>query len=276
MITEDWRLLTEEHTNPHVTMAIEEAILACVNDNSALNTIRFWKNRNCISIGRFQCPIAEICFDSCKKYETVVIRRLSGGGTVYQDIENLNFSIFCNCTSGMKAKSEIFSKMSLIIQKSLKKLRIDSQIDGTSLLVRNRKISGVAGTVLKRGVLVHSSILINSNLEILSEVLKLNQQQTKKGIFIRSQRREVTSLNKELGHFVESNKVQNAIVQSLQEIFKLNLTRSGLSKSEFYLMQKLQEFKYSRSQWNLLTCFGCPEEKKDLPILRTAHSVFGS
>src|SRR5208337_366943 len=93
MDAETWRLLDVEYSNPYMNLALEEAIPPNVGKGASPNTIRFWRNPNAVVIGNFQSAKREVNLDRCNKYQTAVVRRFTGGGAVYHDLENLNCSM---------------------------------------------------------------------------------------------------------------------------------------------------------------------------------------
>jgi lipoate-protein ligase A len=92
------RIIPEKETgnDPFYNLALEQAILSL---HGLLNydcTIRFWRNEKSVVLGRNQDIESEIDIDYCKKHRISITRRVSGGGAVYQDLGNLNVSIFIN------------------------------------------------------------------------------------------------------------------------------------------------------------------------------------
>ncbi|MGB9779129.1 MAG: lipoate--protein ligase family protein, partial [Candidatus Bathyarchaeales archaeon] len=84
----DWRLLKLETHNAYTNMAIDEAILTARIHNLIPNTIRFYRWKpSAVSIGKFQNIQNEVNIENCKKYGVDVVRRITGGGTVYHDAE---------------------------------------------------------------------------------------------------------------------------------------------------------------------------------------------
>ena len=83
-----WRLLSLETNNAFMNMAIDEAILTARIDGKVPNTLRFYRwQPSAVSIGKNQIPDVELYLDACKQQGVDVVRRISGGGTVYHDFE---------------------------------------------------------------------------------------------------------------------------------------------------------------------------------------------
>src|SRR4030043_1424627 len=84
-----WRLLRLETHNAFMNMQINKAILTSRIEDATPNTIRFYRwNPSAVSIGKFQNIQNEIQLDNCKKLGVDVVRRMTGGGTVYHDAED--------------------------------------------------------------------------------------------------------------------------------------------------------------------------------------------
>lgn len=267
-----WRLLKEhEYRSPHWNLAVEEAIPRAVEQRLVPNTLRLWRNKNTIIIGRFQCPRLEVVFNSCLKYRTAILRRFTGGGTVYHDEGNLNLAVsvykYPWASSTLCART-FFKKVGLTVVKTLRNLGIPAKFNKMNVYVADRKLSGLAGMVTKGSMFVHGSLLVNSNLEILSHVLNSDQDRAWKK-FVRSVPKKVTTLKDELDREIEMSEVEETLVDVFEEEFKSVFVQGELTRGELKLAETLCEEKYSRPQWILSTCEGCPEIKMDAPILMT-------
>ncbi|MEM3571714.1 MAG: hypothetical protein QW589_07300 [Candidatus Bathyarchaeia archaeon] len=88
------RLLEIEYSDPYMNLALEEAIFRKLFNGESQATLRFWRNFSAVVIGRFQCISLEVNEEACKRYGIQIVRRITGGGAVYHDEGNLNYSIF--------------------------------------------------------------------------------------------------------------------------------------------------------------------------------------
>jgi lipoate-protein ligase A len=262
------RLLNdEEYENPQWAMAVEEAILRTVAQGSAPDTLRFWRNKWAIIIGRFQCPKVEIIFDSCLKYKITVVRRFTGGGTVYQDGGNLNFSIFIHTDSGINALPNIFNDVGTAVIMSLRDLGVPAELDGMSIYVKGKKLCGMAGTVMRGAILAHGCLLVDSDLETLYYLLNFNQER-ERGKFTPSSLRRVTTIRNELDKRIAISEVERILAKSFEKVFQWTFAPEKLMLDELELAHKLYENKYSKLQWALASCRECPEKEKDTLTLK--------
>jgi len=129
-------------------------------------------NAPSIIIGKFQNTLAEINLDYVNKNHIKVVRRLSGGGAVYHDLGNLNFSFHTKASETDFSDFETFTKP--VIQ-LLNKLNVPAKLEGRNdLLVEGKKFSGNAKTIKSKKMIQHGTILINSEMSVLADALKVN------------------------------------------------------------------------------------------------------
>ena len=102
-----WRLIEEIDNDVFHNLAIDESLARTqAVQEEKKNTLRFWRSDGAVVIGRFQCVHEEVNIAYCEENQIAIARRFTGGGTVYHDPGNLNFSI---CV----AKSERYVPRSL-------------------------------------------------------------------------------------------------------------------------------------------------------------------
>ncbi len=248
-----WCLLDVEFDDPFFNMAVEEAILIYVGKQVVPGTIRFWRNKNAVFIGRFQCVSREVDLALCKKNDVKIVRRFTGGGAVYHDYGNLNYSIFLHKTHPLiqaeipdLIDSQIFGH-SIIL--GLKKLNIEANLLAEGAIgVKGLKISGTARTLRKGAFLHHGSLLVNSDLVFLQKVLQGKRIDPGKRC-LDSKRSPVTSIEHELGKKMNIKKVKEALKTSFEEVFNMKLNPSQLTKDELRLAKRLYDEKYASNDW---------------------------
>jgi len=161
-------------------------------------------NAPSIIVGRFQNTLAEINLDYVTRHSIKVVRRLSGGGAVYHDLGNLNFSFHIPQSDHDFSD---FSKFTQPVVDLLNKLNVPARLEGRNdLLVEGKKFSGNAKLARNGKMIQHGTILLNSEMKILGEALKVNPLKFKDKA-IKSARARVTNLIEYLpeGTTVESN-----------------------------------------------------------------------
>ena len=248
---ETWRLLDLEYENSYMNLAVEEAIPRIVGVGIAPNTIRFWRNPNTVVIGRFQCIKLEVNLKAAEKYRTTVVRRFTGGGAVYHDYGNLNFAISVDKNHSMIPKdlSRIYHTLSLGVIRGLKLLGFCAEFTPPNTLnICGKKVSGSAGSLNWGVIFYHGTLLVISNLRILSEVL--NRPLNRARSAVPSNWTQVMNLRNETDENPSFADVKTALTRGFEETFGINLLKGKLLKKEKELAYKLYKEKYSQDDWN--------------------------
>lgn len=248
-----WRLLDLEFfEDPYFNMAVEEAIPRKVGEGVVRNTLRFWRNKNTIVIGRFQKVTLEVNLEACKKYGTTIVRRFTGGGAVYHDQGNLNYAI-----SLPKEHPLIHNNISINFRnfllgfiEGLEVLGLKVEFKPINKIEANgRKISGAAGCLRWGAFFLHGSMLVSSNLNVLSEVLDAPQDDLASS-YVRSIRDRVTTIHNELRTDISIKEVKQALKTGFERSYRVKLIEGMLGKQELTLAEELYQRKYSKEKWN--------------------------
>ncbi|WP_099189484.1 lipoate--protein ligase [Tepidibacter mesophilus] len=205
------RIVCSKSYNPWHNLAIEEYLLKIVKDNEMI--LYLWQNDNTIVIGRNQNPWKEC---KCKDFEEdggKIARRLSGGGTVFHDMGNLNFTFI------MDKKLYDLEKQLSVILKAVNNLGINAEFSGRNdILVGERKFSGNAFYEKANSSYHHGSILVDANMEKLSKYLKVSKEKiASKGV--ESVRSRVVNL-KTIKEDITIENLKDNLISSFMEIYK--------------------------------------------------------
>lgn len=156
-----------ENTDPYFCLAAEEYLLK----NYSEDIFMLWQSHNTVVVGKHQNALGEINYRYVNENHIRVARRISGGGTVFHDYGNVNFTFIKN-VSGPQEIS--FKRFTQPIVDALATLGITAVTSGRNdLLADNRKISGNAEHVYKNRVLHHGTLLYNSDLENLGNAIRV-------------------------------------------------------------------------------------------------------
>ena len=162
-------IIDSPSNNAYFNIASEEYLLHRFPEEDIL---LFYINAPSIIIGKFQNTLAEINLDYVKANNIKVVRRLSGGGAVYHDLGNLNFSFHTKASDKDFSDFETFTKP--VIQ-LLNKLNVPAKLEGRNdLLVDGKKFSGNAKTIKSKKMIQHGTILLNSEMSVLADALQVN------------------------------------------------------------------------------------------------------
>jgi lipoate-protein ligase A len=169
----------QDQHDPAVNLALEEYALRGAQTEEDL--LLFYINAPSIIIGRHQNTLEEINRDYVEQHAIHVVRRLSGGGAVYHDLGNLNFSFI---TAAQPENFRNFKKFTAPVIRALAALGVPAELSGRNdILVDGRKISGNAQYISKGRMVSHGTLLFNSDLSHVSEALNVQAGKiTSKGI----------------------------------------------------------------------------------------------
>lgn len=158
------KVLISPFINPFINLAIEDHFL---RGGADLPVLFFYVNRPSVVLGRFQNPWLETNLSYLVKNDIWLVRRQSGGGCVYHDEGNLNFSFI---TSDAMIDRR---KHAELLQEAFKKADIELEISPRNdLWLEGKKISGSAYKQTKNGSFHHGTFLVSSDLDKLEESLK--------------------------------------------------------------------------------------------------------
>jgi len=155
-----------ENNDPYFNLAAEEFLLR----NTREEIFILWQSIPAVVVGKHQNALAEINYRYTTAQGIAVARRLSGGGTVYHDNGNINFTII---RQGEPGKLVDFTGFIEPVIRFMKISGVDAE-QGLKheILTRGKKISGNAGHVFKNRVLHHGTLLFNSDMEMLHESIR--------------------------------------------------------------------------------------------------------
>ena len=237
------RCLISKSHNPWFNLAIEEYFLKNSNEEIFLLYI----NEPCIVVGKHQNLYSEINLRFSKENNIKLARRISGGGTVYQDLNNLNFSFIHNCKN---IEHTNFSKFIQPILESLIHLGIDAKFsERNDLLIGTKKISGNAMHIYKSRVLSHGTLLFNTNLDQLSVSLKNNSSNyTDKSI--KSVKSKVANISEYMGSSKTMDEFTEDIFQCVvHNSISSNPLLNSLTDDEAHLIEGISKEKYETWDW---------------------------
>ena len=220
----EWRVLLPGDTDPHRNMALEESLLLSVEDSSSPNTLRFWKNERSVFLGFSEKPEEELDLESCFKYHVSVVKRFTGGGTVYHDLGNLNWTIVYQKNShimkNIKGFTDIFMKLSYPLIASLQDLDVDAKFKPpTGIYLFDKKISGMAMRIKRNSILCHGTLLIDADLNILHSIL-------------RNLKEPVTNINDYTSTKISQSDIIQKMIENVQKIFRIQCKYGDLNRTE--------------------------------------------
>lgn len=167
------RIIISNQSNPYLNIAVENYLLSKPSDGDI--TMYLWQNRRTVVIGQNQNPYAECNVSLLEEDDGFVMRRRTGGGAVYHDLGNLNFSFI--------VPYEIYdqSRQFAVLQKAVAQYGLPTEVSGRNdVLCQGRKFSGNAFSKGKFQRLHHGTILIRTDVEQLQRYLKVKPAKLQK------------------------------------------------------------------------------------------------
>lgn len=233
--------------NPQINLAIEEYILknlSLENDSYLL----FYINNPSIIVGRNQNTIEEINTEYVEKNNIKVVRRLSGGGAVYHDRGNLNFSFI---TKDDGSSFSNYQKFLNPVIKALNDMEIMAELRGRNdVVVNGKKINGNAQFATKGKMLTHGTLLFDSNINEVVNSLKVRKDKIEsKGI--KSIRSRVGNISDYLSFPMSIEEFKKKILLSIFKVDSISKINSyTLTKFDWEKINQISKEKYANWDWN--------------------------
>jgi len=259
-----WRLLSNHNSDVYTNLALDEALAKTdLGEKTTLNTVRFWQSHRAVVIGRFQCVHKEVDLNYCKENGISIARRFTGGGAVYHDLGNLNFTLRLHQSHNYvpRGLKELYQVFIGVITKSLNSLAIPARFDpiGSCIRIGSKKISGTAGWI-KQGIsFIHGTLLVDTDLDMLQRSLSPPESQQ---VYLRdrtrircmeSKRDTVTDLMHEVEDCPSQLEIRAAIIENLEELVGVKIEEGYSTKEEEHTAQALYDSQYKKPSWNLGT-----------------------
>lgn len=235
------RFLKNNHTDPCYNMAFDEFCL----ENLELDEPVFylWQNRPSVIIGANQTVNTEVNLEYLKEKNISLARRVTGGGAVYHDWGNLNYTIVGKSDN----LERDYPEYNLQVIKALQTMGIPAILSGRNdILIEGKKVSGYAKRVCKSRLMVHGTLMFDVDLDVLEQVLcpPLTKLQSKG---IASVRSRVTNIKQYLSDTTDIISFKNR----LEDMMSNHYTDKeyALNASHLDKIQKLADDKFSKWEW---------------------------
>lgn len=235
------RYLTNPCTDPHRNMAFDEFCLEQLPLDEPV--FYLWRNRPSVIIGLNQNAYGEVNLPFLEEQGIVLARRVTGGGAVYHDLQNLNYTIV-----GRSADLERdYPGYLHFFCDALRKLGVPAELSGRNdILVDGRKVSGYAKRVWHDRLMVHGTLLYDVDLDTLTRALSVPGSKMEAS-GIASVPSRVANLKKLLPQFPDLDALQAA----LQEILAAGDGEILLSAGQQAEIDRIAREKFATREWNL-------------------------
>ncbi len=249
-----WRLIDSCLVDGLTSQALDEAIREARLREIVPNTLHLYRRKPpTVSIGRYQNIEEVVDLEYCKEHRIDIIRRTSGGGTIYTDSNCLEYAVVVN-----QGYSEIpmdlegsFKVICTGIITALNMLDIDASYKPLNdVLVRGKKISGNAQR-RRRVLLQHGTLLVDADFESMSKALRMGDEGKAKLM------ERLTTVRSEASRVINVEEISEALTMGFEEILSMKLVKGKLTTWEEGRVQELKE-KYKFKSWIRKVCKKVP------------------
>ncbi|MFS0654980.1 lipoate--protein ligase [Bacillus sp. 179-C3.3 HS] len=234
----------EQHYDPMINLAIEEYCLKYLDPEQTY--LLFYINQPSIIIGKNQNTIEEINTKYVEENGIKVVRRLSGGGAVYHDKGNLNFSFI---TKDDGDSFHNFKKFTEPVIKALEKLGVKAELSGRNdIMAEGRKISGNAQFATRGRIFSHGTLLFDSEIEHVVSALNVKKEKIEsKGI--KSIRSRVANISELMDQKMTTEEFRSIL---LKYIFDTNgeIPQYQLTEADWEKIHEISRDRYQKWEWN--------------------------
>lgn len=229
------------HPDPYFNLATEEYLLKQFEEDIFM----LWRSESSIVVGKHQNALAEINHRYVRENGIKVARRLSGGGTVFHDPGNLNFTFMRRVERIEDVNYKVFLEP---VKEALEKLGLEiSSSKRDDLILNGMKISGNAQHVFRKRVLHHGTLLFNSQLAKLKSALKVDLSRFEDKA-VQSNRSVVTNIIEHLPEALSVNQFSQHMFTSIAQSFP-GYQYAGLTDEDKAAIQVLRDEKYCQWDW---------------------------
>lgn len=230
-------------TDPHFNLALEQFVFDRLD--RAHGYFMLWQNDNAIIVGKHQNTVGEVDAAYVREHGIRVVRRLSGGGAVYHDLGNINFTFIVD--NGETASFD-FSTFCRPIVKALERFGVHAEINGRNdITIEGKKFSGNSQYSKQGRTMHHGTILYDSDLEVVGKALFVSRDKLEsKGV--ESVRSRVTNVRTYVAGDVSTERFFATLRDFMFEEYAL--TPYVLTPEQLAEVEALRRDRYDRWDWN--------------------------
>ncbi len=247
--------LCSPSTDAEFNLALEQYVFEEMDRSQEY--FMLWQNASAIIIGKNQNTIEEINQKYVEDHNIQVVRRLSGGGAVYHDLGNLNFTFIMDAGDTSQMDLHAFCRP---IAKALRQMGVEAEVNGRNdITIEGRKFSGNSQYVRKGRVMHHGTLMFDSDLSVVSECLKVSRDKVEsKGI--KSVRSRVTNIREHLKEDVSLEQFRELLIHAMEgegtgdeediTAWGCPMERYTFTPEELARVEEIRQERYGRWQWN--------------------------
>ena len=237
------RYLESPCHDPRWNLALEQYIFDHADRSHGY--LMLWQNENTIVVGKYQNTVAEINNEYVREKDITVVRRLSGGGAVYHDLGNLNFTFIVDASDVERINFRMFCEP---IMRALATFGVTAELSGRNdITVDGKKISGNAQYLKEGRVMHHGTILFDTDSSIIGNALHVDREKlASKGV--KSVVSRVTNLR---AHLPEGTTLEDFKTRLVEELGKSEaMEKMTLSDEALARIEEIKKERYDTWEWN--------------------------
>lgn len=246
--------LESTSTDPYYNLALEQVVFDRPGQHETCCML--WQNDNTIVVGKHQNTLQEVNMAYVREHNVRVARRLSGGGAVYHDMGNVNFTFI----APHEGAEMDFSSFCRPVAAALAELGVSAEISGRNdMTIDGKKFSGNSQYVKHGRVMHHGTILYDSDLSIVGQALRVPEDKiTSKGL--QSVRSRVTNVRPYVKEDFPTQVFLERLREALWEMYPMK--QMELTQEQWKQVENLRETLYSTWEWNFGASPACQIVKK--------------
>ena len=230
-------------TDPAFNLAAEQYVFDCLPKDRSY--FMLWQNENAVIIGKYQNTLAEINQPYVEAHKIKVVRRLSGGGAVYHDLGNLNYTYITDAGELETLNMRVFCEP---IVRALAEFGVTAEINGRNdMMIDGKKFSGNAQYLRHGRVMHHGTLLYNSDLSAVSKALQVDPEKIRaKGI--ESVRSRVTNIRRYMKEDIPLFVFREMLLEFIRR--ETESEDYEFSEEDVHEIERIRRERYDTWEWN--------------------------
>lgn len=235
------RYIHNQTTNPAFNLAAEEWLMT----RTEAEIFMLWRNEPAVIVGRNQNTLSQIDEEFVRERGIPVVRRLSGGGAVFHDLGNINFTFIAG---GNPSQGLDFQRFTAPVLEALRSMGVDCAFDGRNdMVIRGKKFSGNAQHFHKNRILHHGTLLFASDISDISGALRVDPEKYRDKA-VKSVEKRVTNISSHLPKPMEVTEFLDALMAHVSG--GAHKRDMALTAEEVAAIEQLADQRYRTWDWN--------------------------
>lgn len=246
----EWRLLQDDIYEARHHFAVEEAIARLLDEGHSPPTLRLRRVYPAVFVGVHQNSYQEVDIDYCRAHGIQIVRRMNGGGAVYQEMGSFCFSAFFPLNTFGVPENDLYRFFAEPVIRTCADYGVVAHFGGRNdVLVGNKKIYGSAQFSIYNAFVQSGTFLVNMNFERMAKALTPSALKFADKS-VHSIQERGTSLSREVGREIDVQEVMEHFANNASSVLGIRLVPGNLTIQERGLAADLMAEKYGTEQWN--------------------------